>query len=63
MSSEEALTEAVIAQLRVRLPEILRKRGNQGRRVTIHILAGKIARADIEYPPEYVPVIADAQCA
>lgn len=61
MSKEDALTEAVIDQLRERLPDVIRRRGGQGRRVTIHILAGRAERADIEFPPEYVAVRFDAQ--
>ena len=53
MSMEEALTEAVILQIRARLPEILRNRPNMP--------PGNLPRADIEFPPDIVRVSADAQ--
>lgn len=64
MSMEEALTEAVILQIRARLPEILRNRPQgMGRKVVINMPPGNMPRADIEFPPDIVRVSADAQRA
>lgn len=62
MSNEEALTEAVINQIRARLPDILRKRSKSvGCKIIINMPPGNVHRADIEFPPDVVRVNPDAQ--
>lgn len=60
-----ALTEAVIVQLRERLPEVLASRNlHMGSRIVLNIPPGSVERVQvhIEYPPEIIEVRVHAQC-